>query len=54
MHCFPVLGTRRAAVKRAYIHFVTPKGKIIPLDTYNLFYRNGLDVKLREQALVAT
>src|SRR6185295_15069898 len=35
-----------AAVKRSCIHFVTPKGKIIPFDTYNLFYRNGLDVKL--------
>jgi hypothetical protein len=43
-----------AAVKRSCIHFVTPKGKIIPFDTYNLFYRNGLDVKLREQAHVAT
>ncbi len=43
-----------AAVKRSCIHFVTPKGKIIPFDTYNLFYRSGLDVKLREQNLVAT
>lgn len=37
-----------AAVKRSCIHFVTPQAKIIPFDTYNLFYRNGLDVKLRE------
>ncbi len=37
-----------AAVKRSCIHFVTPKGKIIPFDTYNLFYRNGLAEKLRE------
>ena len=28
-------------VKRTCIHFVTPKGEIIPFDTYNLFYRNG-------------
>ncbi|HEX4861401.1 MAG TPA: radical SAM protein [Rhizomicrobium sp.] len=42
-----------AAVKRSCIHFVTPKKKIIPFDTYNLFYRNGLDVKLREAARVA-
>jgi len=42
-----------AAVKRSCIHFVTPQGKIIPFDTYNLFYRNGLDVKLREAARVA-
>ncbi|HEY2444262.1 MAG TPA: radical SAM protein [Rhizomicrobium sp.] len=41
-----------AAVKRSCIHFVTPNAKIIPFDTYNLFYRNGLDVKLREAAHV--
>jgi len=28
-------------VKRSCIHFVTPKGQIIPFDTYNLFYRDG-------------
>ena len=38
-----------ATVKRSCIHFVTPEGKIIPFDTYNLFYRSGLDVKLRER-----
>jgi len=38
------------AVKRSCIHFVTPAGKIIPFDTYNLFYRNGLDTKLRGRA----
>ncbi len=36
------------AVKRSCIHFVTPQGKIIPFDTYNLFYRDGIDKKLRE------
>ncbi|HVV65295.1 MAG TPA: radical SAM protein [Rhizomicrobium sp.] len=41
-----------AAVKRSCIHFVTPKGKIIPFDTYNLFYRNGLAAKLREKRFV--
>jgi uncharacterized radical SAM superfamily Fe-S cluster-containing enzyme len=41
-----------ATVKRSCIHFVTAEGKIIPFDTYNLFYRNGLDVKLRELAHV--
>jgi uncharacterized radical SAM superfamily Fe-S cluster-containing enzyme len=35
-------------VKRSCIHFVTPERKIIPFDTYNLFYRNGLAAKLRE------
>src|SRR3954452_11277796 len=29
-------------VKRSCIHFVTPNGQIIPFDTYNMFYRNGL------------
>jgi hypothetical protein len=29
---------------------VTPDAKIIPFDTYNLFYRSGLDVALREAA----
>jgi tetraether lipid synthase len=28
-------------VKRSCIHFVTADGRIIPFDTYNLFYRNG-------------
>ena len=41
-----------ATVKRSCIHFVTAEGKIIPFDTYNLFYRSGLDVKLRRQAHV--
>ena len=41
-----------ATVKRSCIHFVTAEGKIIPFDTYNLFYRSGLDKKLREDAHV--
>ncbi|HWA03985.1 MAG TPA: radical SAM protein [Rhizomicrobium sp.] len=41
-----------ASVKRSCIHFVTPKGKIVPFDTYNLFYRNSLAEKLREKRLV--
>jgi uncharacterized radical SAM superfamily Fe-S cluster-containing enzyme len=40
-------------VKRSCIHFVTAEKKIIPFDTYNLFYRNGLAAKLREDARVA-
>jgi uncharacterized radical SAM superfamily Fe-S cluster-containing enzyme len=39
-----------ATVKRSCIHFVTPQHKIIPFDTYNLFYREGLETKLRERA----
>ena len=27
-------------VKRSCLHFVTPEGRIIPFDTYNLFYRD--------------
>ena len=42
-----------AAVKRSCIHFVTPERKIIPFDTYNLFYRNGLAQTLRERAHAA-
>ncbi len=36
-----------AQVKRSCIHFVTPERKIIPFDTYNLFYRNGQPVRRR-------
>jgi len=39
-----------ATVKRSCIHFVTPQAKIIPFDTYNLFYRDGLTAGLRERA----
>jgi uncharacterized radical SAM superfamily Fe-S cluster-containing enzyme len=39
-----------SSVKRSCIHFVTPAGKIIPFDTYNLFYRDGSDVRLRQEA----
>lgn len=36
-------------VKRSCIHFVTPQGKIIPFDTHNLFYRNGLIDERRKE-----
>jgi hypothetical protein len=39
-----------ANVKRSCIHFVTPEAKIIPFDTYNLFYRNGLPLAHRRAA----
>ena len=42
-----------AAVKRSCIHFVTPEKKIIPFDTYNLFYRNGLVNRLRAKHVPA-
>ena len=43
-----------ASVKRSCIHFVTPEKKIIPFDTYNLFYRNNLAAKLRKRAYVTS
>jgi uncharacterized radical SAM superfamily Fe-S cluster-containing enzyme len=35
-----------AGVKRSCIHFVTPGGKIIPFDTYNLFHRPGVAARI--------
>ncbi|HEY9645871.1 MAG TPA: hypothetical protein V6C88_05855, partial [Chroococcidiopsis sp.] len=29
------------SIKRSCIHIVHPDGRIIPFDTYNLFYREG-------------
>lgn len=43
-----------ATVKRSCIHFVTPQRKIIPFDTYNLFYREGLENILQEGRHAAT
>ncbi len=43
-----------AAVKRSCIHFVTPQRKIIPFDTYKLFYRDGLEAVFREGRNAAT
>ena len=39
-----------SAVKRSCIHFVTPQAKIIPFDTYNLFYRDGSVIAARARA----
>lgn len=36
-------------VKRSCVHFVTPELQIIPFDTYNVLYRNGLVDELRER-----
>ncbi|MBA4079570.1 MAG: hypothetical protein C0508_31380 [Cyanobacteria bacterium PR.023] len=33
------------SVKRTCVHIVHPDGRIIPFDTYNMFYRGNLDVK---------
>lgn len=32
------------SVKRTCVHIVHPDGRIIPFDTYNMFYRTGVDV----------
>jgi uncharacterized radical SAM superfamily Fe-S cluster-containing enzyme len=32
------------SVKKSCIHIVHPDGRLIPFDTYNLFYRDGLEV----------
>ena len=31
------------SVKKTCVHIVHPDGRIIPFDTYNLFYRDGLE-----------
>lgn len=40
-------------VKRSCVHFVTPEGKIIPFDTYNLFYRDAEAEARRTASLAA-
>lgn len=30
-------------MKKSCIHIAHPDGRIIPFDTYNLFYRDGLE-----------
>jgi uncharacterized radical SAM superfamily Fe-S cluster-containing enzyme len=34
------------SVKKTCVHIVHPDGRIIPFDTYNLFYRDGLESTL--------
>lgn len=35
------------AVRKSCVHIATPEGKIVPFDTYNLFYRDGKIDRLR-------
>ena len=43
------------SVKKTCVHIVHPDGRLIPFDTYNLFYRDGLDSPARAaQAVVGT
>ncbi len=41
-------------VKRSCIHIVHPDGRIIPFDTYNLFYRGEREIRVAEAAMVAS
>lgn len=34
------------SVKKSCVHIVHPDGRIIPFDTYNLFYRDGREEML--------
>lgn len=36
------------SVKKSCIHIAHPDGRIIPFDTYNLFYRDGKETRLRQ------
>ncbi len=36
------------SVKKTCVHIVHPDGRIIPFDTYNLFYRDGKEARLKE------
>lgn len=36
------------SVKKSCVHIAHPDGRIIPFDTYNLFYRNGREAYLQE------
>jgi len=46
------------SVKKTCIHIAHPDGRLIPFDTYNLFYRDDLETTtlapLREWALAGT
>jgi uncharacterized radical SAM superfamily Fe-S cluster-containing enzyme len=46
------------SVKKTCVHIVHPDGRLVPFDTYNLFYRDGLEesrlAPLRREAELAT
>jgi uncharacterized radical SAM superfamily Fe-S cluster-containing enzyme len=39
------------SVKKSCVHIVHPDGRIIPFDTYNLFYRDGREAQLHDTIL---
>ena len=41
------------SVKKTCVHIVHPDGRIIPFDTFNMFYRDGKEKKLRREELVS-
>ena len=43
-----------SGVKRSCIHIVHPDGRIIPFDTYNLFYRGEREIRAAEAAMAAS
>ena len=36
------------SVKKTCVHIVHPDGRIIPFDTFNMFYRDGKETRLKE------
>ncbi|MNY63853.1 hypothetical protein D3C86_2008740 [compost metagenome] len=36
------------SVKKSCVHIVHPDGRIIPFDTYNMFYRGDLEDRLND------
>lgn len=51
------LSTHVSSVKKTCVHKVHPDGRLIPFDTYNLFYRDDLErtrlTPLRQRAEAA-
>ena len=43
MHFLDAHGFDVRSVKKTCVHIVHPDGRLIPFDTYNLFYRDGLE-----------
>jgi hypothetical protein len=41
------------SVKRSCIHIVHPDGRVIPFDTFNMFYRDGREQRLNELRLLS-
>ena len=44
--CHALRAGRLRSVKKTCVHVVAPDLRIIPLDTYNMFYRDGLEQRV--------